>query len=576
MNFDITKVPFSSYGSYIAFSHLTESWKRTEGLYLRTVHTGSELSEVFRIELTGGNKVISFHEIASPALLTLETEKGSARICIPKPKDVRVSCIGVGMRLSFINGGYPYDYAIPKPGGVWEIVSYTHQMKFMLTPVKGEIRMDAPWGASNPTQLGCTRIIVNLFPDLQSGVCEFILEEFKAEWAPKTYENSFDDCLSRVQKEFTDWLNKTLQTPHYLSDARELAAYVNWSCVVEPEGKLTRPAMFMSKNWMISTWSWDNCFNAMALVEGNPELAWEQLGLLIDAQDKSGVFPDKINDYLIDWSFCKPPVHGWALKKMIDCSDYISKDRLKEIYTPLCNWTKWWFTYRDDDHDGIPQYNHGNDSGWDNSTVFNEGCPVESPDLAALLIIQMEVLAEVAVRLDKEDESRVWGKSADTLLEKLLAHSWKEDRFIAPKSGSHETCPHDSLLVYVPIVLGRRLPGHILRKMVDGLTEQNRFMTEHGIATESVGSPSYLSNGYWSGPIWAPATMLIVDGLSQIGEERLALDIVSRFCATIAQSGCMAENYGALTGEGLNDQAYTWTSSVFLLLANQYLNKTPE
>jgi putative isomerase len=33
-----------------------------------------------------------------------------------------------------------------------------------------------------------------------------------------------------------------------------------------------------------------------------------------------------------------------------------------------------------------------------------------------------------------------------------------------------------------------------------------------------------------------------------------------------ARSG-MAENYNALTGAGLRDRAYTWTASVFLLLA---------
>jgi len=36
------------------------------------------------------------------------------------------------------------------------------------------------------------------------------------------------------------------------------------------------------------------------------------------------------------------------------------------------------------------------------------------------------------------------------------------------------------------------------------------------------------------------------------------------------QSG-FAENYDALTGEARRDPAYTWTSSVFLILAHEYL-----
>jgi hypothetical protein len=32
----------------------------------------------------------------------------------------------------------------------------------------------------------------------------------------------------------------------------------------------------------------------------------------------------------------------------------------------------------------------------------------------------------------------------------------------------------------------------------------------------------------------------------------------------------MAENFDALTGAGLRDRAFTWTSSVFLILGHEY------
>ena len=43
-----------------------------------------------------------------------------------------------------------------------------------------------------------------------------------------------------------------------------------------------------------------------------------------------------------------------------------------------------------------------------------------------------------------------------------------------------------------------------------------------------------------------------------------------RFLKMVEKSGC-AENFDALTGEGLRDRAYTWTSSITLLLAEDYL-----
>jgi putative isomerase len=41
-----------------------------------------------------------------------------------------------------------------------------------------------------------------------------------------------------------------------------------------------------------------------------------------------------------------------------------------------------------------------------------------------------------------------------------------------------------------------------------------------------------------------------------------------RFCDTVARSG-IAENYEALTGEGLRERGFTWTSSIFLYLAHE-------
>ena len=131
-----------------------------------------------------------------------------------------------------------------------------------------------------------------------------------------------------------------------------MAGYVNWSCVVAPEGRLLRPTMYMSKNWMDNVWSWDHCFNALALVYKNPALAWDQFMVMFDAQDEFGALPDYINDIEIVWNFLKPPIHGWALKRMLERTDSITEDHLAEAYDPLCRWTNWWLEYRDTDGDG--------------------------------------------------------------------------------------------------------------------------------------------------------------------------------------------------------------------------------
>jgi glycogen debranching enzyme len=105
---------------------------------------------------------------------------------------------------------------------------------------------------------------------------------------------------------------------------------------------------------------------------------------------------------------------------------------------------------------------------------------------------------------------------------------------------------------------------------VIGIVSSERFFTAYGFATESPASPFYRDNGYWRGPIWAPSTMLMIDGLEKCGEATLAQEAARRFVAMTANSG-FAENFDARTGEGLCDLAYTWTASVALVLARDYL-----
>ena len=121
----------------------------------------------------------------------------------------------------------------------------------------------------------------------------------------------------------------------------------------------------------------------------------------------------------------------------------------------------------------------------------------------------------------------------------------------------------------MPVVLGEHLPADVSSTLADHI---KAHLTPYGLATELPTSPHYLADGYWRGPIWAPATVLIEDGLRRAGHERLADDISARFRALCETHG-FAENFDALTGTGLRDRAYTWTASSYLLLAEAHAHR---
>ncbi len=558
---DIKKIPFSRYGSFITISPNHQAGK-DDALYIRNIRNGdNNFGEVFRIDLIRQGNPLAYKTVLKPFLLRLESTEGFAEFCLSEGSILHIRSHGVGVRLTGITGAY--DYAVMVELNRWEVNHSLQEIRYMLTAVRGRIEMDAPF-----IEQRCEKIIADLLPNHPLEEMECVLEEFTAVYHPRSYP-SFEDGRIMVESEFASWCEKTLETPEIYQRGKDLAAYITWSCVVPPEGILPRPAMYMSKNWMTNIWSWDHCFNAMALAKTSPELAWDQFMIFFDLQDESGMLPDFVNNRYALWNFTKPPIHGWTLRRLWHQSDYVTLEKLQEVYEPLQKWTKWWLTYLDTDHDGIPQYNHGNDSGWDNSTIFHKGTPVESPDLSSFLVLQMEVLAETALKLGLHDEAKEWMMESQQLLTRMIEHFWDGSQFTAKKSGTHEVIKSDSLVLYIPIILGKRLPAEILEKLVNDIKNKG-FLTEYGMATELPQSPFYKHDGYWRGPIWAPTTMLVVDGLISSGEEELALEIARKFCAMASQSG-MAENFDALTGEGLRDPAFTWTSSVFLILANLLL-----
>jgi putative isomerase len=554
--FDIKKIPFSRYGSFITISpNHHEDGDRP--LYLRNIRNGdNDFGEVFRIDLVHEGTPLPYQAVLSPTLLRLESAVGFAEFCITETHVLQIRSQGTGVRLTGITGAY--DYAIPEEDHRWEVNHSRQEMRYMLTSIKGRLVVDAPF-----MEQRCEKIIVDFLPGNPLGEMEGVIEEFTTVHQPRSYA-AFSEGHELVKKEYQAWLERTLKIPEKYLRGKEQASYITWSCVVPPEGMLTRPAMYMSKNWMTNIWSWDHCFNAMALAKNNPDLAWDQFMIFFDLQDGSGMLPDFVNNRSALWNFTKPPIHGWTLRRMWEQNDFVTEEKLREVYRPLEKWTMWWLTFQDSDQDGIPQYNHGNDSGWDNSTIFHKGTPVESPDLSSFLVLQMEVLAEIACRLGKNDEARKWMSESQVLLDRMLDHFWDGHRFVAKRSGTHEIIESNSLVLYIPLILGNRLPPDILNRLAEDITTKG-FLTEYGLATEQPDSPFYKEDGYWRGPIWAPTTMLLVDGLISSGKKEVALEIAKKFCTMAAKSG-MAENYNALTGEGLRDPAFTWTSSVFLIL----------
>ncbi|MDX2109389.1 MAG: trehalase family glycosidase [Verrucomicrobiota bacterium] len=383
------------------------------------------------------------------------------------------------------------------------------------------------------------------------------------------------EAVAATEANWQAWLKKIPVVPPALEDAALAAWYILWNTQIAPLGAVTRRTIYMSRNWMNQVWSWDNCFNALAVARADPELAFDQLRVMFDHQKSNGAFPDSVNDLFAQHTFVKPPIYGWTFMKLLErVGKTKAKAFAKEAIGPITRQTEWWYAQRDSDNNGLCEYLHGNESGWDNATIFDQGYPTTGADLQAHLVVQMEGLATMADILGKDELASVWRMRASEHLNLMVSKLWQKDRFVSPLNTKTTAKDTQSLLDRMPILLGARLPETIRKTLVKDLSPGGPFLTEWGPATQAPGSKLYEPDGYWRGPIWAPSTHLIFDGLLSAGETALARTVAERFCALCGRDGQMWENYNALTGEGLRCPGYSWTAASFLLMA-EWLAENP-
>ncbi len=564
LSFDLSITPFSYRGAYTCFTQYNGRNNPPKELSLHQISRRGKRIDYFVVKAIKNGKEVRADIIATPGKLILKSDEGNVEICYQSADIIRFRGNGLGIRL-MLKGRH---YLLPLDDKRFRLLSRDGSARFAFANLYGKSKIIQNDKEQKKHFYEYNYFQYDIEPD-KDNKCEFALEEYLVDWRPKTYTKSFDRCLKDVQQQLDDWFSTMPDVPVQFKETTQLAMYLNWSSVVQPRGWIKHEGMLMSKTWMNGIWSWDNCFNAIATSFTDPELAWDQIQVVFENQQPNGALPDGTFENNLGLGYRKPPIYGWTLTQMEEFGFKLSREQMIDFYPKLVYFTMYWFNFRDDDGDGIPEYHHGNDSGWDNGTVFDMGFPAESPDLCAFLIIQMDYLSKMAKRLGRVEESREWQENANKLQEIMIDELWSGEKFLHKKTITGEYNENSiCALSYMPLVLGKRLPEKISKKMVQNLKKD--LITDYGIATESPKSDFFREDGYWRGPIWAPESYLIISGLDKMGEKELARELALKFCE-LCKNGSFAENFNAVTGQALVDPAYTWTSSTYLAFAKKYL-----
>lgn len=550
--FDPRAVPFSRRERFLTLSMMDGA------LMLRSVRGGDlrpSLGRLARVVVeTPDGTSVAPELTLSPGALVARAAGGELRFAIGAGERLHVA--GRGLHLALHFEGSRYDYAYRTPQGEECIVAAGEDLRLMPRARLGRIAVSGLWRRDRSEAVCCR---------LEGAEIEATIDFFRVT-RPAGATETQAEAEAAAAQDFERFLSGFAPARPGGAEARRLAAYILWSGTVPAGGALSRPAVYMSKNEMINIWSWDNAFSALGLAEADPALALDQLLVIYDRQDPSGMLPDFVHDAGASYAFTKPPVHGWALSRLLDTPGFAGTGAREKLAEALEAQLLWWLTATRAGREELPCYPHGNDSGWDNASFFDEGGPVLSPDLPTFLILCCDALARL-----RPIETARWRDEADALMTLLQARLGGPEGFGTRKLHGGVLRFGRTLAEFMPLLLGARLPASQAAAMVARL--EREMLTEWGPATEAPASPHYEADGYWRGPIWAPTTALVCAGLDAVGAHALARDLRTRFCRLCETSG-MAENFDALSGASLRDPAFAWTSATYLSFTDQLARQT--
>ena len=538
-------------------------------------------NRIMKIRLLKDGQYVPFAVSNSPGEVVLETDHGAMHICIS----------GHRLLQFHTEDGLSLDLRAPLPvfhsmvrdllDGSWLLSAYKNCVSWLFVPVKGSCVMDAPydWRGMKHVHMHGTWL-----PD-QNGVLDLSVEEFELETKRRDEYPEYNDSVAAVTKDFEHYRDTRFPPlPEEFADVRDAASWMIWSHTRTPAPRsiIKRDMIIMMHQMFYQCYCWQQAFQAMAH-STNPDFAWDLLQSVFEYQDmETGQIPDHIDELHKTYVTFKPPIYGVALNWLLDRCDLsvISKERKVQLYNSISALYRFFFKFRDQDGDGLPEYHQCDETGCEDTSMCTKGLPLACPEIAAYLVSMADGLSRLAALIGSdsgaaewENEAASWDAEAAALTDRMLKAYWTGERFVAYRVGTRELIETGSISFFTPLVMGKRLPKEIVDRLVATLFEENVHISPYGVPSEALDSP-YFEHGWSKGTIQSPTTCLVTLGLVFCGRMDEARDAALRYARTLKKSG-FYHMIDPLTGVGnnkaigINNTQYwaAWTCGVFAILA---------
>ena len=564
----LEKSMFSRAGAWLALSvdnvkYGTGALHLTTNRGMRTHSRIPDGTKLFRIYPTYEGKRVPFSTQVSAVELTLHTLYDDVRFTWADSAKLMAQG-DKGMGLLWTRTTEAYELVKPRKDGAWESALRSAGPLCFKGLEGSEFRFDDTW---DWYALNCGQLQGKTYPG-PDGCFTMVCEEFSYAAKARDSYPSYAEGKASMQADWEAFLEKI---PHFIEpyeSKRVDTAYALWTHLVGPTQTTPTWLMLMFPGEMDSQWQLVQ--NGVALQEYT-ELSRDLLLAPLYRQGEDGQLADGYDEAFLSTGSYKPPVYGWALKNVMshhDLSKEWCKEDLEMLYQGAGKWANWFMEYRDDDGDGLPGFEGGNENGFDEVTAFWDQLSLATPDLCAQEVLNFEAQGDLAKLLGKpQEEIDGWYEKSRTLLEKMIEKMWDGEHFVALKNYTHEPVFSGANMHYIPLVLGKRLPQHIIDKMTADLLVEGKLLSPYGLASENMDSDVFEVTGVkmGCGPICPPGQLFILCGMWEAGKKAEAKMIIDRYLNRLMQGG-FSHFIDPVNGDGSYFWG-TWCRAVFLILA---------
>lgn len=336
---------------------------------------------------------------------------------------------------------------------------------------------------------------------------------------------------------------------------------------------------FPAKSFWTHAFFWDTAFTNIGACEFIPELCQESVEAFADNVTPRGSWPSTLCDGHRAGEG-QAPVMAWSAWRTFEISG--DKAWLERIYKPLVGIYRFWFRHHSSPRGLAMWYNGGqiadNDARFDpcfggeerGNTNFTG---LESPDINAFFVVELDRYARMADVLGKPDETVLWRRERDALAQKIVDLMYFPEHFMFfdVATGTRKIfsgCKGPNM--FLPLWAEVPLPENEIRGVIEKhMLNPDEFYRPRPFPSLSFDDPKFDPLGYWRGRIWPHIGALMLEILWKYGYEKEAEQAADWFVELYARSPWLRENFAGAeieTRDGVPGQSWAAATVVRLLL----------